>query len=213
MYNVERIDSDAVLYGTVEVIDTPESRGDRGLHEASQRRRHIRNFWLANRKRPRAPMPGVGAVRSIFQRLVCLEHLIEIPPSEAMRLPSGKIGRASSFGYGRVDGRTAAQHLAALCCNRAAKSRCLSHVAPVEFCAAAEIIGIRKRLGKTLGGIRTTGFKKQNLKVGMCAQAVGQHASCRPPANNGDAQAHDMSHRARNGFTRSRNRSGHSSGV
>src|SRR4051794_30412752 len=102
-------------------------------------------------------MPCFGAVRSILQSLVRFEYFLEVPTDEAVRFPPVEVGCSGSFGDRRVDGRAAAEHLAALRGDRIVERARLAHVTPVKLAATTETIGIRKGLGKLVRGKRWAG--------------------------------------------------------
>src|SRR5437879_3646997 len=67
IYNVERIEPDAMLARAIKIVDVVKTRGDRGLDKRANDRRSFQHRRLANWEWSRAPMPVIATRRGILQ--------------------------------------------------------------------------------------------------------------------------------------------------
>src|SRR5260221_6411777 len=106
-----------------------------------------------------------------------------------MPLPAGEVARASALGYGSIDRRAAAQHLAAPCRYVISRTTVLALEAPIVILVSAQTIGIGQYLRIAFGWIDAAGFQQQRPPPTLVAQSIGEHAARGSTTNDDDVEA------------------------
>src|SRR5437879_3646994 len=143
IYNVERIEPDAMLARAIKIVDVVKTRGDRGLDKRANDRRSFQHRRLANWEWSRAPMPVIATRRGILQGFVGRQDLLITPSFGTVLCPPRKVSWARSLGDSRIDRRAAAKNFSTSRGNSIAEPAGLALITPIMAGVAAQPVGLR----------------------------------------------------------------------